>query len=167
MDVYERRKRALAVGGGYLYRLQYACMLPFYIAAALFADTFGRPPRKREHAALLEAVREVYRHIRRAPSPDPAEALQQLRASARVREVLDVAVEGPELTAPHSFVLHSEELEATARKHRTCVIENVGCLVFHKRSFYLVTETQVKRVLLHDVFAKRRPCRSVIVLEAV
>ena len=141
-------------------------MLSFYIASALFADMFGRPPRKREHADLLEAVRSVYAHLRRAPATDPTEALALMRDSARVRDILDVNLDGAVVAPPHSFVLHIDELAETTQKHRTCVIENLGCLIYYKSHYYLVTETSVKRTTLGEVFSKRRLCRSVIVLEA-
>ena len=139
-------------------------MLPFYLAVALFVHAHGRPPRKREHADLLASVRGTYERLRCSPSPDPTVALEQLRASASVREIVDVALDGPGVTEPHSFVLRLEELAATAQRHRTFVIENVGCLVYFKRAYYLVSESRMKRIPLADVFARRRPCRAVIVL---
>jgi hypothetical protein len=60
-------------------------MLPFYIAVALFFRRHGKPPRKAEHAALLEAVRTTHAHLNIAPSKNPAVALDQLQASAEVR----------------------------------------------------------------------------------
>jgi hypothetical protein len=82
-----------------------------------------------------------------------------------VREVLDVALDGPTITPPHSFVTRLEELAETAKRHKTFVIENVGCLVYYKRSYYLIDERKKKRVELAEVFAKRRPCRAVIVVD--
>jgi hypothetical protein len=139
-------------------------MLAFHLAVALFAHTHGRPPRKGEHAALLEAVRGAFVQLRCTPSPDPTTALAQLRASAGVKQVIDVALDEPELTSPHSFAVKLEELAQTVQKHRTFVIDGLGCLVHHKRAYYLVTERTMKRVPLAEVFAARRPCRSVIVL---
>jgi hypothetical protein len=175
-------------------------MLPFYLAVALFAKTHRQPPRKAEHRALLEAVRGVYARLRVAPPTCATTALAQLQASAHVREVLDVALDGPAVTQPHSFVTHlevrrgakppldprrrgrccgrrcgggprgrltppSQELAATAQKHKTFVIENAGCVIYFKKAYYLVDEHSKKRVQLSDLFAKRRPCRSVIVVE--
>lgn len=79
--------------------------------------------------------------------------------------MLDVALDGPTITPPHSFVTRLEELAETAKRHKTFVIENVGCLVYYKRSYYLIDERKKKRVELTEVFAKRRPCRAVIVVD--
>jgi len=138
--------------------------LPFHLAAALFVRTHTRPPRKREHADLAAAVRAAYAHLRCAPSKDANEVLEQLRSSARVREVVDVALDGPAVSQPHSFVARLEELADTVQKQKTFVVENVGCLAYYKRAYYLITEDRVKRIPLADVFAKRKTCRSVIVL---
>ena len=139
--------------------------LPFHIAAALFVHSYGRPPRRREHAALGRAVDAAYKHLRVRPSADPTEVLRQLQSNASVREVLDVALDGPAVSQPHSFVMHLEELAQTAQRHKTFVIEHVGCLAHHHGSYYLINETTTKRITLSDLFAKRRPCRSVIVLQ--
>lgn len=139
-------------------------MLAFYLAVALYVQAYRKLPRKDQHAELLRAVRETYAHLRVAPSGDPSEALRQLQANARVREIVDVALDNPALTQPHSFALRLEELAKTVQRHRTFVIENVGCLVYFKSHYYLVNERQKKRIALADVFAHRRPCRTVIVL---
>lgn len=140
-------------------------MLAFHLAIALFATMFGRPPRRREHADLRAAVHAAYAHLRRKPSGDPDEVLRSLRASARVREVLDVALDAPPLTRPHSFIVNAEDLAATTQKHRVCVVDGVGCLVYHKKHYYLATATQVKRAALSDVFSQRRGSRAIIVIE--
>ena len=140
--------------------------LPFHIAAALFVHTYGRPPRRREHAELLRAVDAAYRQLRVRPSADPVEVLAQLQSNASVREVLDVALDGPAASQPHSFVMHLEELAQTAQRHKTFIIENVGCLAHHNNSYYLINGQTTKRITLAELFAKRRPCRSVIVLQA-
>ena len=144
-------------------------MLAFDLAVALFALSYGRPPSAAEHAALLAAVREMYAHLRVSPSNDAAEALTQLRTNARVRDVMDVALDAPTVSQPHSFITGFDELQKAITRNRALVIHSLGCAVYYKNAYYFLDETGKRQVTpdeLRSAFEAQRPCRSVVLLQA-
>ena len=144
-------------------------MLAFDLAVALFTLTYGQPPSDAEHGALLAAVQDMYAHLRIAPTADPDEALTQLRTHARVRDVLDVALDGPSVSEPHSFITDFEELHRTVARNRALVVQGLGCAVHHRGACYLI-DAKGQRLVgdaeLRAAFEARRPCRSVVLLQA-
>ena len=111
----------------------------------------------------------MYAHLRVAPSSDPDEALTQLRTHARVRDVLDVALDAPTVSQPHSFITDFEELQRTVARNRALVVQGLGCAVQHRGACYLIDAAGQRRVTdgeLRALFEARKPCRSVMLLQA-
>jgi hypothetical protein len=134
-------------------------MLAYFIAAALFIKKYQRPLKKNEQVAILEAMENAYRILRSGHSESPSLTLQHIRSNARVCEILDVSINSPSLSEPHSFILDFEEVCYIIKKHQAVVVKGVGCLVFLKQTIYLCTTTsqqKLKKSCLRQLFKKPR-----------